>query len=360
MFPSDLNYHPTEISSEDSASSPLFRHKLCCLRQELVEAFVDHKYIEFVRHAALQIQQLTANQAKTAADEASSSSDLEKAKELIKQLTTAETEAAAATAADTETANNARVIEDACRHVGSWKSTEFDIRFHPNLYQPHVKLGVEDVSRDVKLLREAADFLLNTQLPQFVRELQEHSVLVADGPMLGELMHARGINLRYLGRILKQLKGDETQAPISSVDYIYSIGLNELVARSAKRVFRAYVQNVPNAALAQAISHFLNCYLSLYVKPVASSAASVTTAAPTQQQQHALNTSPPPSVNSTVSELAKKKKKNQKGKGSGGKSNGLMAESNEWTTLTHRSLWTQIREESLAQYGFELKVSCRL
>lgn len=33
------------------------------------------------------------------------------------------------------------IIENACKHVNSWKITEFDIRFNPNLFQPIVRLA---------------------------------------------------------------------------------------------------------------------------------------------------------------------------------------------------------------------------
>jgi protein TIF31 len=46
MFPSDLNYLPQEDFELSEKSKALtfprnFRHKLCCLRQELIESFVE-------------------------------------------------------------------------------------------------------------------------------------------------------------------------------------------------------------------------------------------------------------------------------------------------------------------------------
>lgn len=37
------------------------RHKLCCLRQELVDAFVEHRYLLFMKLAALQLMQQKAS-----------------------------------------------------------------------------------------------------------------------------------------------------------------------------------------------------------------------------------------------------------------------------------------------------------
>ena len=78
-----------------------FRHKLCSLRQELIESFVDSKYVQFVKFAAIQIQQLN-NSKKTVVEpkndensttEASENKEkqpekeIEDAKQLIKELT---------------------------------------------------------------------------------------------------------------------------------------------------------------------------------------------------------------------------------------------------------------------------------
>jgi protein TIF31 len=345
MFPSDLNYLSEDASNEDENKPQLFRHKLCCLRQELVEAFCDTKYVEFVKHAALQIQKLKAA---TASNEEANSSEnnIEKAKEIVKELTN--TEEKSTNAAADEEKKNAQIIENACRHVKSWKNTDFDIRFNPNMYQPHVRPSENDefASRDAELLREASDFLINTQIPQFVKDLQEHTMFICDGNTLSEMMHSRGINMRYLGRILKELAASASP----SSEYAQTIVLNELVARSSKRVFRQYIQNVASLNLAQAISHYLNCYLSNLVKTTAS-AANLSTATVTTVNVSNASTTAQSTTNATD---AKKKKKNQKNKNGKTTLHEQMS-SSDWSNLTPRSLWAQIREEALAQYGFDIK-----
>lgn len=97
MFPPDLNYLPHEENELSEESKKLafprkFRHKLCSLRQELIESFVDNKYVQFVKFAALQLQQLNAKKAENSTDEAKNPIDeaekeIEDAKQLIKELT---------------------------------------------------------------------------------------------------------------------------------------------------------------------------------------------------------------------------------------------------------------------------------
>lgn len=85
-------------------------------------------------------------------------------------------------------------------------------------------------------------------------------------------MHARGINVRYLGKLVECVSGEPT------FDYIHTIGVTELVARAVKHIMRTYLQvalrsalkvlivvllqSVSAANLATAIAHFLNCLLA--------------------------------------------------------------------------------------------------
>ncbi|KAJ8392144.1 hypothetical protein AAFF_G00079500 [Aldrovandia affinis] len=61
-FPPDLNFLPVEGEELSPESRRLgfphqHRHRLACLRQELIEAFVEHRYLLFMKMAALQLMQ---------------------------------------------------------------------------------------------------------------------------------------------------------------------------------------------------------------------------------------------------------------------------------------------------------------
>lgn len=36
------------------------KHRLACLRQELIDSFVEARYVQFIKHAAANLQQLTS------------------------------------------------------------------------------------------------------------------------------------------------------------------------------------------------------------------------------------------------------------------------------------------------------------
>ncbi len=59
------------------------------------------------------------------------------------------------------------------------------------------------LERDRRLVREASKFLLESIIPQFVRDCIQLSVTPLDGEALRQALHARGINMRYLGEVAK-------------------------------------------------------------------------------------------------------------------------------------------------------------
>lgn len=69
-FPPDVNFlkvEGEELSKEARALGfPVeHKHKLCCLRQELVDAFVESRYMMFIKYAAFHLQQVGMKKQKT-------------------------------------------------------------------------------------------------------------------------------------------------------------------------------------------------------------------------------------------------------------------------------------------------------
>lgn len=64
-------------------------------------------------------------------------------------------------------------------------------------------------------MASAAEFLLVYQIPQFIHDCLAHLVLPIDGQGLISAMHARGINVRYLGKLITSLRD------IPQLDYVF-------------------------------------------------------------------------------------------------------------------------------------------
>lgn len=55
---------------------------------------------------------------------------------------------------------------------------------------------------------------------------------------------------------------------VQQLEYVYVIGVSELIVRAAKHLFTSYMQGVEMMGLSAAIAHFLNCFLGSNPSPV--------------------------------------------------------------------------------------------
>uniref|UniRef100_A0A673GSI3 Clustered mitochondria protein homolog n=1 Tax=Sinocyclocheilus rhinocerous TaxID=307959 RepID=A0A673GSI3_9TELE len=232
-FPPDLNFLPVEGEELAPESKKLgfprqHRHRLACLRQELIEAFVEHRCVPLLARINLDF--------------------------LWNIFTDPKSQ---------------EVVLNACKAVGSISNTSFDIRFNPDIFSPGVRFtddSTDDIQKQKQLLKDAAAFLVSCQIPSFVKDCLDHSSLPMDGATMTEALHQRGINVRYLGTVLEFVDNMPAKAQI---EHIYRIGISELITRCAKHIFKTYLQGVELSALSAAVSHFLNCLLSSFSDAVA-------------------------------------------------------------------------------------------
>jgi protein TIF31 len=351
-FPPDVNFlklDGVELSKElkEKGFPILHKHKLSCLRQELLEAFVEDRYVMFIKFAALHLQQLnnvkkqeqqqqkelveikdfdnTDDKAKEIKEK--EKLDTEKAKKIVESATTEES-------TKQQIADSKEVVKRACAAVGSLKESEFDIRFNPDVFSPgirHVDSNDEAISlkNQKKLVQEAAEFLVTRQIPSLIQDCLDHASAPMDGVTLTEQLHNRGINIRYLGKVANLL------ADVPSLEYLHSIAISELITRAAKHIFNNYIQNADMMSMAVAISHFLNCFLT--TQPVVQ----------------------PPQI--TNDELFKSSKRRYTKKSAKAlNANVADTNANEWVALTQKGLWQQIKKELKAYWDFDLSCECNI
>ncbi|KYR01500.1 hypothetical protein DLAC_01487 [Tieghemostelium lacteum] len=129
------------------------------------------------------------------------------------------------------------------------------ISFNPNLYG-NVKLGgsEEEQQKDMESLNSVGVFLKNIIIPKLIEDLIMFSAVPIDGQNLTNIMHVRGINMRYLGYLAKN-------EAASKVPFIQDICFNEMVSRAAKHLFNEQIHAGDQSELAVVSAHFLNCLL---------------------------------------------------------------------------------------------------
>lgn len=217
-FPPDVNF----LALDDIHISPDLqamgfpiehKHKLSCLRQELLEAFIEDRYVTFIRSAAQHLQNFNSQKATVENNNDIDSKVLQpeehsqlaikskkKANDVMSQALDVIKEAQFKVVSDETQA--ADVVKHACAAVGSLKEQEFDFRFNPDVFSPGIR-HVDDsschnsISKQKKLIQDAAEFLVTKQLPSFIKEHMNHSSPPMDGTSLTEALHSHGINIRY-------------------------------------------------------------------------------------------------------------------------------------------------------------------
>jgi len=333
-FPPDVNFLKVEgmdLSKEAQALGfPIeHKHKLSCLRQELIDAFVESRYMMFIKYAAVQLQQLGLKKQiepikkeeikKEDGSEKESEMEEDEAKRIVESMTDSIT---CGEKKDVEDSTK-QIVKKAALAVGSLKETEFDIRFNPDVFSPGVIHPKDNVNfkKECQLVQDAADFLITVQIPAFIRDCLDHSTAPMDGQTLADAIHNRGINMRYLGKIADML------AKVPQLEYVHTIAVSELVMRSAKHLFTLFLQGMDMLSLSSSISHFLNCLLSSCPAPAC-----------------------------TVPDQIHKKRSRNKSKKSSKVSPLTPTDSVEWANLTPKILWQQIKTEAKSYFDWNLPI----
>ncbi|XP_068166681.1 clustered mitochondria protein homolog isoform X2 [Antennarius striatus] len=268
------NYHSA------SGLPKSYVHGLCRLKPELVQAFIQHKHSQFTLCV----------------------------KDILDKNGGFEECATACDSRATE------AVRAACKEVGSVSDIIFEMRFNPNIFSPGVSFPPAD-SKSTKLqerlLREAASFIVMHQIPNFVEYCLQSNEAPMDGASLKHALHKRGINLRYLGHIIKITDQPEHK---ECLRHIMRTAVGEIFMRSTRRVFNNFLQGVDVPSLSAAVSHFLCCLLVPHYTPT------------------------------SVGEETKKKSRRR--------SRGTSAsESTPWSMLTGNELWNLVCQDAVETYG---------
>jgi protein TIF31 len=128
---------------------------------------------------------------------------------------------------------------------------------------PQTEEEKEQWAQDEADVREACAFLRDTVIPRLIHDLKEAEVgFPLDGASLTRLLHKRGINVRYLGKIVRMAEIDGPR-----LSALKAIGIQDMVARAFKNVTNRRLRHLPTPFASTCISHFLNCLLGSDFNP---------------------------------------------------------------------------------------------
>ncbi|KAJ3269314.1 Intracellular distribution of mitochondria [Terramyces sp. JEL0728] len=206
LFPVDATFLET-VQKEPETPYP---HQMALLRPELVELFYEHK----IRLAVKEHQENAVKQKEGTKEE------LEK------------------------------IAQD------SLSSFQFSLALNPDAFtKANQGANKEQIEKDEKLVKEASGFI-SVMISQLILELVQYGVSIpVDTVSLTKLLHRKGINMRYLGKIASLFEQIEDK----SVVYFTALLKEEMIARACKRILRNIIADVPLASVGGCIAHFFNC-----------------------------------------------------------------------------------------------------
>ncbi|EAW09658.1 translation initiation factor 3 subunit CLU1 [Aspergillus clavatus NRRL 1] len=226
---------PLDVMWQEEPNSEEYPHRMSVLRLELVEAYWRSKMSQYVKAEVERRRAVKAEAEKEKPAESSESKEQDS-----EEKTEEKTE---------ESSDQERV-----------DISGFQLALNPDVCSGQVPQTDEEKQQwaeDEKEVRDACDFLRSKVMPELVQDLHDGDVgFPMDGQSLGQLLHKRGINIRYLGK-LAQLSKEKG----ARLDALTTLLIQEMIARAFKHIANRFMRNVPAPFVASCVAHLLNCLL---------------------------------------------------------------------------------------------------
>ncbi|KAL3470836.1 clustered mitochondria-domain-containing protein [Aspergillus californicus] len=222
---------PLDVEWQEEEGSDAYPHHMSVLRLELVESYWRHKMSQYVKG---EVERRRSAKADETAEKEKSSEATESKEEGSEEKSE-------------EALDQERV-----------DISGFQLALNPDVFSGQVPQTDEEKEKwanDEKEVRDACDFLRSKVMPELVQDLHDGDVgFPMDGQSLSQLLHKRGINVRYLGKLatLAKAKG-------SRLDALSTLLAQEMIARAFKHIANKNLRNVPAPFTASCIAHLLNC-----------------------------------------------------------------------------------------------------
>jgi protein TIF31 len=286
----------TEPSKEQGESKPKekdYPHRMATLRPELVESYSRLKLREYVQkeldkkaekktekelapkkeeEEESSSEEESDEDSEEDSDESEEDSDAE-AKPKVKSKSKSKSNPKKAV----EPAVNGEKTEDEGKDEDENKQSVniagFSFALNPDVFSGQVPQTDEDKkewAKDEEDVRVVCEHLRSEVIPRLLSELKEGQVgFPMDGQSLSALLHKRGINIRYLGKIA-ELTGESSDTRLHALQRLVA---QEMIARGFKHFANSKLRNVSAPFSAACVAHLLNCLLGVGVnpKPVAES-----------------------------------------------------------------------------------------
>lgn len=245
ITPLDVLWLEENNDAEGEQKELEYPHRMTVLRPELVELIRNQKWTEWVNKELARLKE--KNQAKPkdekAIKEKSADAEEETAGEEKPKETSEE---------DEEKEKEETEAEDRI------DASEFYFALNPDVCSgqvPQTDAEKEELAADEEDVRNACKYLRESAIPDFVNDINGSDLAFPmDGQSLTKMMHKRGINMRYLGKVVSLCEG-------SRLLRLRDICLQEIISRAFKHAVGKYLRYLPIPLTSACIAHLLNCLL---------------------------------------------------------------------------------------------------
>jgi protein TIF31 len=257
LTPVDVNWIEEHWSEPEKDGKPKpeakdYPHRMATLRPELVESYGRVKLREYVQ------------------------AELKKKTDAKNGESAPKTEANGTTESKEVATKEESKEEKEAEEQDRVDISGFQFALNPDVFSgqhPQSEEDKEEWAKDEAEVRAACDHLLTDVIPRLIQELKEGDVgFPMDGQSLSLLLHKRGINIRYLGKIAELANKEDARFKA-----LNRLAIQEMITRGFKHFANSKMRNLSAPFAAPCVAHLLNCLLGseLNPKPVAESDSSL-------------------------------------------------------------------------------------
>ncbi|WYZ40308.1 hypothetical protein EsH8_IV_000649 [Colletotrichum jinshuiense] len=272
---------PLDIDWLEEQDKVEYPHRMTVLRPELIDSYGRKKMKAWVDEELARRGQASKDATKEAAAEPKKpqqasaeeeSDDSDDSEESEESESESESESEGETepskkpvkAEKTKESNEAETPKESKDSKDHIDLSKFEFSLNPDVFSgqvPQTDAEKVEMKQDEQEVRLASQYLREQVIPDLVRELTDCDIsFPMDGQSLGRLLHKRGINIRYTGKVAALCQDPRLQC-------LKDICVQDMVARSFKHVAATYLRHLPAPFTSSCISHLLNCLLGYRLNP---------------------------------------------------------------------------------------------
>lgn len=252
ITPFDIPWLEEKAIEDENESSSSYPHRMTVLRPELVDSFGRFRMKQWVdKEVAERAQKLAPKKKQTAKDETDDESD---------DSDDSDDESEDESEDESDDESKEAKIDD------NWQPdlSKFKFSLNPDVFSGQIPptLGEKsELEGDEKEVRAACAYLRQQVIPSLLRDLSDSDIsFPMDGQSLSRLLHKRGINIRYVGKVA-------ALATESRLKCLHEICVQDMVARAFKHISAKHLRALPLVFAPACIAHLFNCLLGYKVNP---------------------------------------------------------------------------------------------